>query len=261
MANDDGATDRGEVDEDLPHPPTHEPSGVTEPSVLDKDFPWPARWERVLGPGGEDLGEGLVPVGGEGAPPVRTASGRSPRGRRRPRAFRGGQAPRPGAPQRARRPIPRPDAGAFLGAGVAAGLIGLAALLVLVLFSFDGSPPARQDSGNVAALNEPAPIASDVAEWIGASARLEARVRESAERRRESAAREREVARERRERARRRERERRQTPPAPSSEQTMQVAAPSPPAAPAVPAVPAADPWPGVSAAEREFTPGPWNLN
>jgi hypothetical protein len=143
----------------------------------------------------------------------------------------------------------------MLGAGVAAGLIGLATLLVAVLFSFDGSPPTRRDSGRVAALSAPALVGSSVAEWTAASTRLEARVREAAERRHEA-------ARQRQESARRKGREQRQRPPAPSrpqtpapsSLQTTQVVAPS------RPATTPADPWSGVSAAEREFTPGPWNL-
>jgi len=248
MANEHGAMDRDEAGDDLPHPPTREPSGVVEPSVLEKDVPWPARWEPILGPGGEDLGDGLVQVGAERTPSARAAHGRRLRGRRRPSASDGVRGPRPDAPQSARRSIPRPDSGALLGAGVAAGLLGLATLVAVVLFSFDGSPPARQDSGNVAALSAPALVGSSVAEWIAESIRLEARVRESAERQREA-------AREKRELARRSERERRQAAPTPRSPQTTQVAAPSRPA----PA--SADPWSGVSAAEREFTPGPWNLN
>jgi len=256
LANDDGAMDGDEVAGDMPHPPMHEPPGVTEPSVLDKDVPWPARWEPVLGPGGEDLGDGLVQVGGEGAAPGRAAYGRSGSGRRRPPASGGARAPRPGDPQRVRRSIPRPDPGRLLGSGVAAGLVGLATFLVVVLFSFDGSPPPREDSGNVAAVSAPALVGSSAADWIATSVRLEARARESAERQRE-------VARQRRELTRRRERERRHAPPAPSSPQAppassspkaSQVAASWRPAA-------AADPWRDVSAAEREFTPGPWNLN
>jgi hypothetical protein len=253
MANDDGAMEWDGAGGDLPHPPMHEPPGVTEPSVLDKDVPWPARWERVLGPGGEDLGDGLVPVGGEGPPSARATSGRGSKGRRRPRASTATRDPRSTSPPRSRRTIRHSDPGALLGAGVAAGLAGLATLLVVVLFSFDGSPPADRDSGNVAALNAPAVVGSSVAEWTAPSARVEARVRESAERRRE-------VAREKQEQARRRERER-EAPPTLSNPETTQVAAPSRPAAPAEPAAPATDPWPGVSAAEREFTPGPWNLN
>jgi hypothetical protein len=253
MANDDGAKEWDEVGGDLPHPPMHEPLGVTEPNVLDKDVPWPARWERVLGPGGEDLGDGLVRVGGEGPPPIPAGGGRSRRSRRRPRASTATRGTHSDSPPRSRRSIPRPDPGALLGAGVAAGLVGLATLLVVVLFSFDGSPPADRDSGSVAAVSEPALVGSSVAEWTAASARLEARIRESAERQRE-------VARGKQKRARRRERER-EAPLTPSSSETTEVAAPSRPAAPAVPAAPAADPWPGVSAAEREFTPGPWNLN
>ncbi len=250
MANDDGAMGWDEVGGDLPHPPMHEPPGVTEPNVLDKDVPWPARWEGVLGPGGEDLGDGLVPVGGESPPPVHPDRGDGSNGRCRPRASTASRGPRSTSPPLGRPSIPRLDAGALLGAGVAAGLVGLATLLVVVLFSFDGSPPADRDSGNVAGLNAPAVVDSSVAEWPAASARLEARVRESAARRRE-------VAREKQEQARRRERER-EAAPAPSSPETTQVAAPSHPAEPAAPAT---DPWPGVSAAEREFTPGPWNLN
>jgi hypothetical protein len=100
----------------------------------------------------------------------------------------------------------------------------------------------------VAALSAPALVGSSAAEWIAASTLLEARVRQSAERQRE-------LARDKRERARKRERERRQAARTPSRPQTIEVVAPS------RPATAPADPWPGVSAAEREFTPGPWNLN
>ncbi|MGE3138028.1 MAG: hypothetical protein AB7O53_01060 [Thermoleophilia bacterium] len=100
----------------------------------------------------------------------------------------------------------------------------------------------------MAALSAPALVGSSAAEWIVASIRLEARVRQSAERQRE-------LARDKRERARRRERERGQAPPPQSRPQTIEVVAPSRSAAAP------ADPWPSVSAAEREFTPGPWNLN
>ncbi len=244
MANEDGAMDRGEAGHDLPHPPTRKP--VPEPTILEKDVPWPPRWERVLGPGGEDLGDGLVPVGAESPPPARPPSGR--RSRRRPPTSGESRSLRPDASRRVRRSIPRPEPGKVLAAGVAAGLLGLATLLAVVLFSFDGSPPARQASGSVAALSAPALVGSSAAEWIAASTLLEARVRQSAERQRE-------LARDKRERARRRERERRQAARTPSRPQTIEVVAPS------RPATAPADPWPGVSAAEREFTPGPWNLN
>jgi hypothetical protein len=221
MANDDGVMDRDTGDDGLPHPPTHEASPVVEPTILRHDWPGPSRWRPVLGPGGEELAQ----VGGENSPD-----------------------PLPVAPRWRRWSFRRPDPGALLGSAVAAGLLGLATLLVLMLFSFDGGPSVRRDSGTAAALSAPAPVGSSVAEWIAASTRLDAQVRESAERQREA-------ARQKQELARRRERERRRQPPASSSPQTTQVAASS------RPAIRPADPWPGVSPAEREFTPGPWNLN
>lgn len=247
MANEDGVLDRDEAGDDLPHPPTGEPSAVDEPRVLDKDLPWPARWGTVLGPGGEDLGDGLVQIDTEGPPPVRAAHRRRRRARHR-RPDRGARGPRTSPLEAVRRSIPRPDPVALLGAGVVAGLLGLATVLAVVLFSFDGRPAASQDSADMAALSLPAPADSIAADWLTASSRLEARVRESAERWREA-------AREERDLARQRERERSHEPPAPNSPRTTQVRAPSQPAAAVV------EPGPHVSAAEREFTPGPWNLN
>ena len=239
--------DRDHVEDGLPHSPTREPSDVIEPTVLPGDWPWLPNWGPVLGPGGEELVADLVHEGADGAP-VR-AVGSPGRSRRRPRAAAGVRNPRAGAPPRRRRSLPRPHLGTLFGAGVVGGLLGLATLLVVVLFSFDGSPPAGRDQRTVGALSVPARVSSSVAEWIAASASLDARVRASAEQQREA-------AREKRELAQRRERERRQRPPVRSvPPQTTQVVAPSRSATPTVEA------WTGVSAAEREFTPGPWNLN
>ncbi|MBY0397630.1 MAG: hypothetical protein K2X91_14345, partial [Thermoleophilia bacterium] len=62
MATDDGAMREGPG----PGPPQsrRRPRGAGgRPPELDKDFPWPATWQPNLGPGGEELHDGLVPVG------------------------------------------------------------------------------------------------------------------------------------------------------------------------------------------------------
>ena len=247
MANADGARGHGHDEDGSAGLRAREPSDVVEPTVLGSDFPWPARWGPVLGPGGEDLGDGLVPVGAR-APADTLESHASPGARRRRRPLPRTVHRRPDSSPRGRRSVALPSPGALLATGFAAGLVGLAVLLVAALFSFDGAPPTARDHGRVATLSIPVWTGSSVAEWVAASARLQARLDRSAKR-------ERAIALEKRELARRRERER---PPAPAPKSrtvTTQVAA-SPPAA-----APAPDPWAGVSPAEREFTPGPWNLS
>lgn len=244
MANEDGAVGRDSAD-DGPHPPTRRPADVVEPTTLLHDWPGPHTWRPVLGPGGEEL----VSVGSE-RPAARASADESRRSdtRRGPRSTPDAPEPHAGARSHRRWSFPRPSLGTLLGAGAASGLLGLVALLGVVLFSSDGSLPAARDAGTVAALSVPSAFSSNPAEWIAASARLEARVRESA-------ARQRQVAHDDRQRARRRERQERPTPAVQTTPRTTQVAAPARSVAPA------ADPWAGISAAEREFTPGPWNLN
>jgi hypothetical protein len=247
MANADGARGHGHGEDGSAELRAHEPPDVVEPTVLGSDVPSPATWGPVLGPGGEDLGDGLVPVEARG-PADTLESQPSPGARRRRRPLSRTVHRRADSPPRGRPSVALPSPGGLLATGFVAGLVGLAVLLVAVLFSFDGAPPTARDHGRVATLSIPAWTNSSVAEWVAASARLQARLDRSAKR-------ERAIALEKRELARRREHQRRPAPAPKSGSVTTQVAA-RPPAA-----APAPDPWAGVSPAEREFTPGPWNLS
>jgi hypothetical protein len=133
--------------------------------------------------------------------------------------------------------------------GALAGLLGLAVLTVMVLFSFGGNDPAAQGDAKVVAMTVPARTILDAADRAAASATREARLREAARER------QRVKARHAREVARRRARERERTHAQSAGAQTTQVVSPPPVSTPG----PA--PAPAVSPAEREFTPGPWNLS
>lgn len=245
MANGDGARGHGHDEDGSAELRAREPSDVVEPTVLGSDVPWPARWGPVLGPGGEDLGDALVPVDARG-PADTLESHASPGARRRRRPLSRTAYRRPDSPPRGRRSVALPSPGGLLATGFVAGLVGLAVLLVAVLLSFDGAPPTARDQGRVTTLSIPAWTNARVAEWVAESARLRARLDRSAKR-------ERAIALEKL--ARRREHERPPAPAPKSGSVTTQVAA-RPPAA-----APAPDPWASVSPAEREFTPGPWNLS
>jgi hypothetical protein len=214
-----------------------EPSDPAEPTVLASGFPAPAEWGPVLGPGGEDLGDGVVPVDACEPPDA-------------PRSHDTGTR----LHRRGRRRAALPSRGTVLAAGAAAGVIGLAVLLVTALFSFEGSPPPPPVRPQIATASLSEQASSSVAEAVSASAKLEARVDRSSKRQRAIAVRNRELS-------QRRARERRRA--SARSPATRQVAtrastapSPEPQARPPAPA----HAWSGVSAAEREFTPGPWNL-
>ncbi len=130
-----------------------------------------------------------------------------------------------------------------------AGLIGLAVLTAVVLFSFGGGAPATHVDAKVVAMSVPARAILDVAERTAAFATREARIREAARDRHRA------EARYTREVARRRARERERAPVQSGGARTTQVVAPPPASKPGPP------PAPTVSPAEREFTPGPWNLS
>jgi hypothetical protein len=142
-----------------------------------------------------------------------------------------------------------PGLGAVVATGALTGLLGLAVLTVMVLFSFGGNGPAAHDDGRVVAMTVPARTILDAAERTAASAAREARVREAARER------QRIKARHTREVAQRRARERERAPVQNGAARTTQVVSPPPVSTPG----PA--PAPAVSPAEREFTPGPWNLS
>ena len=247
MANEAGGVDRSGDG--------HERSSVdaaraarAEPAFLASDLPAPPTWGAAIGAGGETLGPNpdLVPLeaGSARRPPApRTASGTGPRRRPSRSTLKGGDSRRP------RPSLQLPSLGAVVATGALAGLLGLAALTVVVLFSFGGNAPAAHDDAKVVAMTVPARTIVDVAERTAAFAKREARIREAArERHRAQARRTREVA-------RRRARERERAPVQNAGVRTTQVVSP-PPASTPSPA-----PAPTVSPAEREFTPGPWNLS
>jgi hypothetical protein len=239
MATADGEIGRDHSGEGGPRRRPVEPSDPAEPTVLSSGFPAPAEWGPVLGPGGEDLGDGVVPVDASEPPDARSHDA--------------GTRPH----RRGRRRVALPSHGTVLAAGAGAGVIGLAVLLVTALFSFEGSPPPPPVRPQIATASLSEQASSSVAEAVSASATLEATVDRSSKRQRAIAVRNRELS-------QRRARERRRAHAPANSTATRQVATrlsttPSP-TSQARPSAPARDAWSGVSAAEREFTPGPWNL-
>ena len=153
-----------------------------------------------------------------------------------------------------------PSLGAVVTTGALAGLLGLAVLTVMVLFSFGGNAPGAHGGAKGVAMTVPARTIVDVAEQAAVFARRETRIREAARER------QRIQARHAIEVARRRARERERAPVQSAGVRTTQVVAPPPAStpsrAPAPPAsTPSRAPAPTVSPAEREFTPGPWNLS
>ena len=241
MATEDGAMREGSGP-DRPQSRRRPRGAGGRPPELDKDFPWPATWQPNLGPGGEELDDGLVPVGRPTA-----ASDRASEAETKTPIAPASQARRR-AP-RLRLPIPKQ---APLVAGIAGGLIGLAALATAVMPSLDGGTPPS--SGERTTITVAAPKES------GSTAGERASARQRSARAQETVARRRGAARERlrRERlAERRERDERGRTAPRAAEPVAVTQAVKTPRAPAAPT----DPWPGVSPAEREFTPGPWNLS
>ncbi|MGE3795268.1 MAG: hypothetical protein AB7I38_15245 [Dehalococcoidia bacterium] len=234
MATGDGEMDRRGEGGSRPRrrPP---PPPADEPTQLDKDLPWPPTYQPNLGPGGEELDEGLVAIGADDRGPPAAKASRLAR--------------RPGRFPRVRMAIPRVSSGRTAILGGVAAIVMLAAV---VIPSIGGTGSLDPASDRTAGLTMPTGSRSSAEEWIAASERLNARLEAAADRRREA-------ARERRERARGAERRQQRAqgpaapPPAGTPKVTPVVQAPSAPAR-------AVDPWPGVSQAERAFTPGPWNL-
>lgn len=231
MASADGAAES--------HPREHRPGSgeLEEPSVLRGDFPWPARWEPILGPGGEEIAaERLTPIGSlptdVGSPPSSRPS-RVHR-RRRPKATRQwtNQAPRAGTARRASRRTVRVAVFA---------LVALVASVAVSEIPRPWSDPQRGASG-LEAPDLAAAQGSDGAQWIAAWSRLEALMRGS-QRRQEAEARQPDEG------VRDTRRPRPQTVRADSAPQSPMTQAPAR----------TTDPYAGVPPAEREFTPGPWS--
>lgn len=225
----------------------------TEPDLLPSDWPGPVTWGARIGSGGEVLADtsDLVPLAGpatsgaDASTGISDAGSRVLSGRRRPRSrIEGGDSGR-------RRPSMRlPSVGILAAAGAITGLLGLAGLLFLVLFSFGGFSPATQDGSDEATV--PAAVLTTVRiPDLGATSRaFGARMEEAAiERRRAQHRREQAAA--------RLEARRHRAAPAPTNRAaTTQVAAPPRATTPPASASPSSP-----SPAEREFTPGPWNLS
>jgi len=251
MANEDGAVDRSGDGHERARVDAAR-AAPAEPAFLASDLPAPPTWGPAIGAGGETLGPNpdLVPLETESGQRPSTAPAASESGpRRRPGRSQSRSTIKGGDSRRRRPSIRVPSLGAVVATGALAGLLGLAVLTVMVLFSFGGNAPAAHDDAKVVAMTVPARTILEVAERTAAAAKREARIREAArERHRAHARRTREVA-------RRRARERERTPAQSAGVRTTQVAAPPPASTPG----PASSPT--VSPAEREFTPGPWNLS
>ena len=251
MANEDGAVDRSGDGHERARVDAARPAPA-EPDELASDLPAPPTWGPAIGAGGETLGPNpdLVPLETESGQRPSTAPAASESGpRRRPGRSQSRSTIKGGDSRRRRPSIRVPSLGAVVATGALAGLLGLAVLTVMVLFSFGGSGPAAHDDGRVVAMTVPARTILDVAEQAAVFAKREARLREVARERHRA------EARHTREVARRRARERERAPAQSGAVRTTQVVSPQPVSTPS----PA--PAPTVSPAEREFTPGPWNLS
>ena len=251
MATEDGGVDADDTARDRASAEAAR-HGPDEPGELAADLPWPALWSPAVGSAGETLGSNpdLVRLDAESA--QRPASPPKPSGpgtRRRPGRSHSRSTLRGGDSRRRRPSIHLPSLAAVVATGALAGLLGLAVLTVVVLFSFGGNAPAAHDDAKVVAMSVPARTIVDVAEQAAVFAKREARIREAARERQRA------EARHTREVARRRARERERAPVQSGGVRTTQVVSP-PPAS-----TPSRAPAPTVSPAEREFTPGPWNLS
>lgn len=251
MATDDGTPTRDEATPpDGPDRVTGRRDTGAEPTELPSDWPGPVSWGATLGAGGEVIADpaelvSLTDRGGDR--PAEEPRGTGARRRRAPRrthfTARGGDS------RRRRASTGMPSLNTLVAAGGAVGLAGLAGLLVAVLFFGGGIPaPAPDDRGDgVVAVAE---VTTDQEPTAAPPAPRASTNTKAAERR---AA----------ERAARRARQRDRTPERqapPESAGTTQVEVSRPPAPSPAPA-PAPAPAQSVSPAEREFTPGPWNLS
>jgi hypothetical protein len=237
MATDDGRMGGEDRRDD---PPTDPPSVADEPTLLPYDWPEPASWDTAMGAGGEPLREPAELVALD-APDEEGAAPTIYRARRRRWRLRGVPRAR-GALGGVRLPSP----GTLAASASVAGLVTLIGLNVLVLTSSGGGDPVPPDeTPNIASASPGVAPGADA--WIRAAKDVEDRIQAAALERRREAARERAEA-----RARRRAR------PAPARERTVVTTPVSAPVSAASTPPPA--PSPAVSPAEREFTPGPWNL-
>ncbi len=248
MATEDGRVERdGQGDEGAGVDAAR--TAPAEPDLLASDLPAPPTYGAAIGAGGETLGPNpeLVPLtgGATGRPvtPPRVGARRRPSRSRARSASKGGESRRP------RPSLHVPSLGALVATGALVGLLGLAVATVMVLFSFGGNAPAANDDSKVVAMTVPARTILDAAERTAASAKRQARIREAARER------QRIQTRHTREVARRRARERGRAPAQSGAVRTTQVV--TPPSA----STPNRAPAQTVSPAEREFTPGPWNLS
>ncbi len=249
MATDDGTPTHDEATPpDGRRPVTGRRDTGSEPTELPTDWPGPVSWGATLGAGGEVIADptelvSLTDTDAERPPqdPVGAGSRRRPGPRRSRFDGRGGDSPR------RRASTGMPNLNTLVAAGGAVGLAGLAGLLVVVLFFGGGIPaPAPDDRGDgVAAATQ---VTTDQRRTAAPPAPRPSTNTKAAERR---AA----------ERATRRARQRDRVPKrqAPAESATTTEVAVTPPPAPSP--APAPAPVPSVSPAEREFTPGPWNLS
>lgn len=249
MATDDGTPTRDEATPpEGPDPVTGRRDMGVEPTELPSDWPGPVSWGATLGAGGEVIADPteLVPLTGSGAEKPSEEPGGTGARRRAPRRT---QLDAQGGDSRRRRASTgMPSLNTLVAAGGAVGLAGLAGLLVMVLFFGGGIPaPAPEDGGDgVAAVAE---VKTDQPRTAAPPPAPRASTNDKVAERRAA------------ERAARRARQRDRTPqrqaPAESAGVTRVAATPPPAAIP----TPAPAPAPSVSPAERQFTPGPWNLS
>ncbi|MGE3795465.1 MAG: hypothetical protein AB7I38_16280 [Dehalococcoidia bacterium] len=250
MATDDGTPTRDEATPpEGPDPLSGRAGHGAEPTELPSDWPGPVSWGASLGAGGEVIADPteLVPLTDRGGDrPSGKPVGTGARRRRAPRRARADGAG--GDSRRRRASMGMPNLNTLVAAGGAVGLAGLAGLLVVVLFFGGGIPaPAPDDRGDgVAAV---AQVTTDQPRTAAPPTAPRASMNDKMGKRRAADR----TARRARQRDRTRER---QAPAAPAA--ATPVAA-TPPPAPSP--TPAPAPAPSVSPAEREFTPGPWNLS
>lgn len=250
MATHDGDVDRQGEDAGARARASKPRPIADEPDLLPADWPGPVTWGAPIGAGGEVLADAsdLVPLAGSAQPeetPALNRPGRRPRrspGRPKRSEAEGGDSQR-------RRPSMRvPSVGVLAATAAIAGLMSLAGVFLLVLFS-TGEVPSR-DHDNRAAARLPAPqmllslpdLAMIYRPLKASPARaLEGRRRDQVHKPPQP--------------ARQGTQDRKSVPSAGAGESTVRVASPSP----ATHSTPT--PVQTVPPAVREFTPGPWNLS
>jgi len=253
MATEDGNVNpQGETVGGQARAPKPSPGIDAEPDLLPADWPGPVTWGAPIGAGGEVLADAsdLVPLASSAQPEETLAPDRPGPRPRRPSVGRatqsqaeGGDFPRP------RPSIRVPSVGVLAATAAIAGLMGLAGVFLLVLFSTGGGVPSPAHDNRAATtlavphklLNLPDLATVYTAPGTGREEATHGRRRDQ--------------ARQLREPARRRTQGLKSVPPASAGGTTTHVASP-PPATHSAPA-----PDTAVPPAVREFTPGPWNLS